>query len=73
MIVSILDLLKVFSEVIVASKCGPLAMIEKQAMSQKLDLLKSFSKISQAPVQVVHNLRSKTKLWHTTGLLEKIF
>ena len=33
MIVSILDLLKIFSEVIVASKCGPLAKIEKQAMS----------------------------------------
>ena len=32
-IVSILDLQKILSEVIVASKCGPLAWIEKQAMS----------------------------------------
>ena len=30
---SILDLLKTFSEIIVASKCGPLAKIEKQAVS----------------------------------------
>ena len=29
----ILDILKIFSEVIVASKRGPLARIEKQAMS----------------------------------------
>ena len=32
-ILSILDLLKIFSELIVASKCGRLATIEKQAMS----------------------------------------
>ena len=32
MIVSILDLLKILSEVILASKCGPLASTEKQAM-----------------------------------------
>ena len=32
-IASILELLKIFSELIVASKCGPLARIEKQAMS----------------------------------------
>ena len=32
-IVPILDLQKILSEVIVASKCGPLAWIEKQAMS----------------------------------------
>ena len=32
-IASILEILKIFSEVIVASKCGPLARIEKQAMS----------------------------------------
>ena len=32
-IASILDLLKTFSEIIVASKCGPLARIEKQAVS----------------------------------------
>ena len=32
-ITSILELLKIFSEVIVASKCAPLATIEKQAMS----------------------------------------
>ena len=31
-IASILELLKIFSEVIVASKCGPLARIERQAM-----------------------------------------
>ena len=33
MIVSVLDLLKILSEVIEPSKCGPLASIEKQAMS----------------------------------------
>ena len=33
MIVSILELLKILSEVIVPSKCGPIARIEKQAMS----------------------------------------
>ena len=33
MIVPILDLPKILSEVIVPSKCGPLARIEKQAMS----------------------------------------
>ena len=43
-IASILELVKLFSEVIVASKCGPLARIEKQGMSQKLDLMKSFCK-----------------------------
>ena len=32
-IASIRELLKIFSEVILASKCGPLAKIEKQAMS----------------------------------------
>ena len=32
-IASILDLLKIFSEIVVGSKCGPLAKIEKQAMS----------------------------------------
>ena len=32
-ITSILELLKIFSKVTVASKCGPLARIEKQAMS----------------------------------------
>ena len=31
-IASLLELLKIFSEVIVTSKCGPLARIEKQAM-----------------------------------------
>ena len=31
-IASILELLKIFSEVIVASKCNPLGRIEKQAM-----------------------------------------
>ena len=41
-IASILELLKIFSKVIAASKCDPLVRIEKQAMSQKLDLLKSF-------------------------------
>ena len=34
-IASILELLKIFTEVIVASKCDPLARIEKQAMSKK--------------------------------------
>ena len=43
-----MQLLKLFSEIIVASKCGPLARIEKQAMSLKVDLLKSFSKIKEA-------------------------
>ena len=47
---SLLDLLKIFSEVLVASKCGPLARIEKQAMSKKLDLLTSFSKRREAPI-----------------------
>ena len=32
-IASILDLLKIFSEVIVASKCGPLASFQKHSMS----------------------------------------
>ena len=32
-IASILELLKIFSEVISAFKCGPLAKIEKQTMS----------------------------------------
>ena len=32
-IASILELLKIFSEVILASKCGPLVRIEKQATS----------------------------------------
>ena len=32
-----------FSGLIVASKCDPLAMIEKQAMSYKLYLMESFS------------------------------
>ena len=32
-IASILELLEIFSEVIVASKCGPPAKIEKQTMS----------------------------------------
>ena len=31
-VTSILELLKIFSEVIVVSKCGPLARIEKQAV-----------------------------------------
>ena len=47
---SILDVLRVFYKVIVASKHGPVAKIEKQAMSYKLDLLKSFSRIREAPV-----------------------
>ena len=40
-----LEILKILSEVIVESKCSPLARIEKQAMSKKADLLKSFPKI----------------------------
>ena len=47
---SILELMKILPELIVAPKCVPLAKIEKQAMSQKLNLLKSFSKIKEAPV-----------------------
>ena len=31
-IASVLDLLKIFSEVVVGSKCGPLVKIEKQAL-----------------------------------------
>ena len=46
-----------FSEVIVVSKCGPLARIDKQAMSLKVDILRSFSKIREAPVLAVHNER----------------
>ena len=47
---STLDLREIFFEVIVASKYGPLARIEKQTMSYKLDLLKSFSEIREVPV-----------------------
>ena len=48
------ELLKIFSEVIVASKCGPLARMEKQVMSLKLNQLKSSSKIGDVPVKAVH-------------------
>ena len=47
--------MKIFFELIVASKCDPLARIEKQAMSQKLNLLKNFSKIRKAPEWAVGN------------------
>ena len=47
---STLDLREIFFEVIVASKYGPQARIEKQTMSYKLDLLKSFSEIREVPV-----------------------
>ena len=47
---SILKFLKIFSEAIVASTRGLLTWIEKQSLSKKLDLLKSFSKIREAPV-----------------------
>ena len=47
---SIMDLLKIFSEVTIASERNPPARIEKQSMLQKLDLLKNFSKIREAPV-----------------------
>ena len=42
-------LLKIFSQVIPTSKCGPQARIEKKSMSQKMNLLKNFSKIIEAP------------------------
>ena len=42
-----MELLKILSEVIVESTCDPLARIEKQAISQKLKLLKSLSKIEK--------------------------
>ena len=51
-IASILALLKIFFEVIAASKSCPLARIEKQAVSLKLE---SFCKIREAPVKTVHN------------------
>ena len=35
----------------VASKCGPLARLEKQVMSKNSDLLRNFSKIREAPVK----------------------
>ena len=47
---SILNFLKIFSEVIAACKCGPPARIEKQAMSKKLDPLKSFFRIREGLV-----------------------
>ena len=47
---STLDLRETFFEVIVVSKYDPLARIEKQTMSYKLDLLKSFSEIREVPV-----------------------
>ena len=49
-IAAILGLLEIFSEVIVGSKCGALARIEKQAISQKMNLLKSFSEIRTTPI-----------------------
>ena len=39
----ILKLLKIWRKLIVASTCGSLARIEKQAISLKLDLMKRFS------------------------------
>ena len=47
---STLDVRKIFFEVIVAPKYGPLARIEKQTMSYKLELLKSSSEIREATV-----------------------
>ena len=47
---SIMDLLKIFSEATIASELNPPARIEKQSMLQKLDLLNNFSKIREAPV-----------------------
>ena len=61
-----------FSEVIIASKCGPLARIEKQAMSSKLELLKSLFKIREAPVKMAHNKRLKIKIWHSVRHSGKI-
>ena len=45
-----MELLKIFSEVKVISKGGPLARIEKQAISKNIDVLESFSKIRETPV-----------------------
>ena len=47
-VASILEILKIFSKIMAASKYGPRAWIEKQAI-QNLDLLKSFSKIRETP------------------------
>ena len=46
---SILELLEIFSKVI-ALNCGPVAMIQKQAIFKKQDLLKRFSKVREAHV-----------------------
>ena len=46
-----MELLKTFSEVMVASNCGPLARLKKQAMSKILDLLRSFSKIREVTIK----------------------
>ena len=51
-----MELLKIFSEIIVAFKCGPLARIEKQAMSLKVDLLKSFSEISGSQLKIKNQI-----------------
>ena len=44
----------IWSEVIVASKCGP---VIKTGPTKRVSL---------APIQTVHKYRSKIKLWHTT-------
>ena len=61
-IASTLELLKIFSEVIVASKCVLLAKIEKQAMSWKLDLLKSFFKVRYAEKVLYQTCRKLSSL-----------
>ena len=49
MIASVLEYLKILSELIAESKCSPLARIEKQAIChKKLDLLKTVFKITEA-------------------------
>ena len=45
-----------FSEVIVTSKCGPLARIEKQAMSSKLDQPKRSTRISGQQLRIKNQI-----------------
>ena len=70
-IASILDLHDIFSEVMVAFKYGPLARVEKQTMSYKLELLKIYSKMREVPYKW-STIKDQIKLWHTIGPWEKI-
>ena len=68
-----MELLKIFSEIIVVSKCGPLARIEKQAMSLKVDLLKSFSEISGSQLKIKNQIMAYRWTFRKDPLkLEKI-